>query len=158
MSGTADRSLFLRPLEGIQAEGWPVMRGIATRMNLFFQSEQAEVSGAVRSETGYLDVVPEQVRVAGDWIRLSGEELLLVVEAGSPSEVGSDLEIFAYAMSHHVGGMNAFGRVDVVGATGCMDVMVAGPPTGEGRIDPALHAEGLGLGLLADLKLKLLPD
>ena len=94
MSGTADRSLFLRPLEGIQAEGWPVMRGIATRMNLFFQSEQAEVSGAVRSETGYLDVVPEQVRVAGDWIRLSGEELLLVVEAWSPSQVCSDLQVF----------------------------------------------------------------
>src|SRR5687768_17409392 len=58
-------------------------------------------------------------------------------------------------MAHHVGGVYAFGRVRVMGAAGGVNVVIAGPPAGFGRVDPALEGEGGRLIFLtADLDLR----
>ena len=72
-----------------------------------------------------LDIVAQQVRPATDRVVRSGEELLLVVEARAPCEVGSNLEIFTQHMTHHVYSEDSFGRLFIMRAAGRMDVMIA---------------------------------
>ena len=66
----------------------------------------------------------------------------MVIEARAPGEVGADFYIFAEAVAHHIGGMNAFGGLFVVGTAGGMNMMVAGPPAELRWVDPALYFEG----------------
>ena len=96
------------------------------------------MAGAVRAEAGDFDVVAQQVRIARDFVVLAGEELLLVIEAGSPGEIAADLQVFAQAVADHVLGVHALGRIGIVGTAGRVDVMVAGPPAELRGIDPAL--------------------
>ena len=53
-------------------------------------------------------------------------------------------------MPHHVRRVNALGGVGVVGATGGVDMVVAGPPAHQRWIDPALYLERLGFVLAID--------
>ena len=46
--------------------------------------------------------------------------------------------------------MNTLGGVGVVGATGGVDMVVAGPPAHQRGIDPALYLERLGFVLAID--------
>ena len=80
----------------------------------------------MRAEAGDLDVVAEQVGALRDGVDLAGEELLLEVEARAPGQVAADLQVFAQDVAHHVLGVDALGRVGVVGAAGGVDVVVAG--------------------------------
>ena len=102
------------------------------------------------TEAGNFHIIAKQVRVLGDFVDVSREELLLVVEAWAPRQVGPDLEVFSEAMAQHVGGMNPFRWIGVVGATCCMDVVIARPPSLEGRIDPSLHSEGGRMRVFTD--------
>ena len=112
--------------------------GVAAGIHLVLEAEEAEVAGAVRAEAGDLDVVTEEIGVPGDLVVLPGEELLLVIEARTPGQVAADLEILAEAVAHHVGRVHTLARLGVVGAAGGMDVMIAGPPAAQGRVDPAV--------------------
>ena len=83
--------------------------GIAARVDLFLEPEQAEVPRLVGAEPGDLDVVAQQVGVGRNLVVLAGEELLLVVEAGPPGQVGADLQVLTQDLSHHVGRVNPLG-------------------------------------------------
>ena len=48
----------------------------------------------MRTEARDLHVVPKQIWVLGNLVHNTGKELLLVVEAWSPSQVCSDLQVF----------------------------------------------------------------
>ena len=84
--------------------------------------------------------------------------MLLVIEARSPSQVCSDLQIFAEAVTEHVWCVYAFGWVQVVGASGCMDMMIARPPSRKRRVDPSFKVKSFGLGFSSDGYLVFLPQ
>ena len=98
--------------------------GIPAGIHLLLQSQETEVARLVRSETGYLHVIAQEIGILGDRVVLAGEKLLLIVETGSPGEIRADLQVFAEAVAHHVRGMHAFGRIAVVRASSGVDVMV----------------------------------
>src|SRR5947207_1507755 len=137
MGGAANRTLFLRPTQSVQAERGPMIVGIAAGINFLSQTQEDQVSGLMRAEAGDLDIVAEQVGILRDLVDRAAEKLLLIIEAGTPGQVCADLQILTHAMADHVFGVNAFGRLHVMGAAGGMDVMIAGPPTEQGGIDPA---------------------
>jgi len=62
----------------------------------------------------------------------------LVIEAWSHVRVQPTFKSSAQAMAHHVVGVHAFGRVGVVRTAGRVNVMVAGIPAKQGRIDQRL--------------------
>ncbi|NBP24195.1 MAG: hypothetical protein EBU81_06515, partial [Proteobacteria bacterium] len=100
----------------------------------------------VGSETADLDIVAQQIGPPADRIIRPGEELLLVVEARAPGEIGPDLQVLAQHMAHHVHGVDSLGGFFIVGAAGGMDVVVARDPTLGGGIDPPLHLEAPAVG------------
>src|SRR5688572_1198431 len=61
--GTADGTLLFCPAKRIQAEGWPMMHGIAARIHLLFEAQQAEMPGLVRTKSGNFDIVAKQVGI-----------------------------------------------------------------------------------------------
>src|SRR5262249_14708505 len=137
--GADECALFLRPLERVEAECRPMRGGIATGIHLLAELEEAEMAALVRTEAADLHVVAEQKRILRGLVFGACEELLLIVEAGAPREIRADLEVFALAVARHVRCVHAHGRYRVVRAAGCVDVMIAAPPTQLGRIDPALY-------------------
>src|SRR5207244_1059088 len=88
-------------------------------------------------------------RVLRNLVFLAGEKLFLVIEARPPRQITADLQVLAQAVTHHIQRVNAFGGIGVVGATGGVDVVVAGPPAQLRRVDPTLDLKGNGLGRLA---------
>ena len=82
----------------------------------------------MRAEPGNLNVVVQQIRPDRNFVVLAGKKLLLIIEARSPGEVATDLQVFAQAMPQHVRRVDAFGRLGVMRAAGCVNVVVAGPP------------------------------
>ena len=86
------------------------------------------MAALVGAKSRHLNIIAQQVRILGNLVVLTGEELLLVIEAGSPCEVATDLEIFTQNMAHHVRSMNAFARRGIVRASRSMNVVVTGPP------------------------------
>ena len=83
----------------------------------------------VRPKTGYFDILAQQVRELGDGIILTSEKLFLIIKAGTPSEVRSNLQVFTETEAHHVRRVNAFGGIQIMRAAGGMYVMIAGPPS-----------------------------
>ena len=104
----------------------------------------------VGAKPGNLDIVAEQIGELGDNIVFAGEELFLIVETRPPSKVGTDLEVLAEAVAHHVRCVDAFGGIFIVGTTGGVDVVIARPPAHQGRIDPALYLKRLRCIRVAD--------
>src|SRR5262245_21926023 len=104
----------------------------------------------MRTKTGDLNVIPKQVGVLRNLVYLAAEKLLLKIEARSPGQVAADLKVFTHALAHHIGRRDAFSRFGVMGATGCVNVMIAGPPPQLRRIYPSLDLERSGLGLALD--------
>src|SRR5262245_52824384 len=101
------------------------------------------------AESGNFDIVPQQIRILGNWIVLAAEKLLLIIEAWPPGEIRTDFQIFAQAMADHVDSVHAFGWLHVMRAACRVNVMIAGPPAELGRIDPAFDFESAGLWLRA---------
>ena len=79
----------------------------------------------MRTKPGHLNVVAQQVRVLRDFVHLTGEELLLVIETRSPGKITADLKIFPQTVEDHICGADALGRVFIMGAAGRMDMIVA---------------------------------
>src|SRR5262249_33462087 len=73
-----DRSLLLGPPERVQSQGRPVPVRFAAGVIALGQSEQAEVTRAMRAEAGDFDVVAQQVGELRDLVILAREELQLV--------------------------------------------------------------------------------
>src|ERR1041384_1115382 len=90
------------------------------------------------TETGDLNVVPQQVGILRNFIYRAAEKLLLKIKAWPPSQVRADFQILAFHLPNHVRGEHAFGRFLIMSAAGGMNMMIAGPPTHDGRIDPTL--------------------
>jgi hypothetical protein len=95
----------------------------------------------MRTKSGHLDVIPKQVGVLGDLVDFAREELLLIVEARAPSQVGADLQILTQTVAHHVRRMNTLRRVRVMRASCRVNVVIAGPPARRRGINPALDLE-----------------
>src|SRR5688572_10209893 len=104
----------------------------------------------MRAEAGDFNVIAKQVRILGNLVILASEELLLIVEAWAPGQVGADFQVLAENLANHINRMHAFGRVGVMSAAGGVDVMIARPPARLGRIDPALKVDLHRLWALAD--------
>ena len=111
------------------------------RVVLILEPEQHEMAGVAGGESRHFEIVVHHAIRLGQRVVLAGEELLLIVVAGSPREDGADVERLAQDLTHHVFRQHAFGRVLVVRASGGVDVMVAGVPAQPGRIDPAFERE-----------------
>lgn len=158
MGRAGDGALFFGPLEGVEAEGGPMMHGIAAGIHLLLEAKEAEMAGLMRAETGDFDVVAEDVGIFGFLVVLAGEKLFLVIEARAPGEVRADFEVFALAMAGHVGCVNAFSGFGVMGATGGVDVVIAGPPAHFRGIDPAFDLELEFLHAGPDLSVSNLGD
>src|SRR5438552_4507779 len=103
------------------------------------------MAGVVRAKAGDFDVITEQIGILRNFVHSAAEELLLIIEAWTPGEIRADLQVFAHAMADHVLGVDAFGRLDVMGATSGMDVMIARPPARFRWINPADELEGVRL-------------
>ena len=105
------------------------------------KSEKTEVAGVRRREAAHLDVVAHQRfrRREGRWLSL--EVLFLDIPTRPPGEDAADVEILADDVPHHVGRADAGGGVFIVGAAGGVDVVVAGEPAAQRRLDPAFEAE-----------------
>src|SRR5688572_5792654 len=99
MRRTRHRALFLGPAERVQAERGPVLRGVAARIHLLLQAQEAEVSVAMRTEAGDLDVVAEQIRVLGDLVVRGAEKLLLIIKVRAPREIRANLQILAHRVA-----------------------------------------------------------
>ena len=134
-----------------------MMLGRAAGINLRLEAQQAQVTGAMRTEAAHLHVVTQQVGVLRHLVVFAGEKLFLIIKARPPRKVAADLEILAHDVALHVRRVHTLGRVIVMRATGGVDVMIAAPPAELGGIDPALHLEGLLL-LAGHLDLAKLPD
>src|SRR6266516_7192316 len=103
MGRAADRSLFLRPAQRVQAERRPVLVGIAARINLLLEPQQTEMAGLMRAESRNLHIIVKQIRPHRDLVIFTSEKLFLVIEARSPGEVAADLQILPLAMADNVG-------------------------------------------------------
>src|ERR1051326_195795 len=134
----ADRALSLGPAQRIQAECRPMILGVATGIDFLLQAQQAQVAGIVRAEARHFDVIAEQIRILGDFIHRAAKKLLLVIEAGAPREVRPNFQILTHAMAEHVRREHAFGRFDIMRATGGVNVMIPGPPAELRWVDPTL--------------------
>ena len=106
------------------------------RIDFVFEPQQDQMAGLVGAKTGDLDVVVEQVGVLGHLVVPAREELFLKIKARTPGEVAADLEILALAMAVHVLSEHALARSGIMGATGGMDVMIAGPPAKLRWVEP----------------------
>src|SRR5207302_2365011 len=101
--GAADGALLFGPAQSVEAERWPMFVGIAAGVHLVFEAEETEVAALMGAESGDFDVVANEVGIAGEFVDLASEELLLVIEAWAPGEIAADFQIFAGALAHHVG-------------------------------------------------------
>src|SRR5260370_12628967 len=72
---------------------------------------------------------------------LTAEKLLLIVEARTPSQHGSDVQLLTLNLTDHVLRSDTFGGILVVRTAGSVHVMIAGIPAVLRRIDPSLHRE-----------------
>src|SRR6185436_12912340 len=72
---------------------------------------------------------------------MSLEILLLVIPARPPGKYASDIEVFAANVAHHVGRRHALSRRRIMGASGRVDMVIAGIPAGCCQIDPPFHPE-----------------
>ena len=102
------------------------------------------------TKTRNFDVVAKEIGVLRDFIHRAAKELLLIIKARTPGEIGADLQVLPDAVAEHVGRMHAFGRLDVMSAAGGVNVMVARPPTELRRINPAFDLEAGALQLPGD--------
>ena len=93
------------------------------------------------TKSAHFDIVAKDPGPGGNDVVLPGEKPLLVIEARPPSEICPHFQILAEHLPHHVGSMNPFSGFGVVGAAGRVDVMIAGDPSEDGRIDPAPDLE-----------------
>src|SRR5262245_56343644 len=75
------------------------------------------------------------------------KELLLSIPAGAPAQHAADVEIFAEDVPPHVFRGHSLGRALVVGAAGCVNMMVAGKPVHARHVDPSLEVERFMVGL-----------
>ncbi len=101
----------------------------------------------MRSEAGHFDVVTKQIRVFGNFVHRAAEELLLIIEARSPCQIGPNFQILTHTMPDHILRMHALRRFDVMQTTSGVDVMITGPPAKNRGIDPASHLERARLPL-----------
>src|SRR6476659_1253594 len=127
MRGTAEGALRSCPAKCVQTESRPMRGGIATGIHLLTETKQTKMTGLMGAESGDLDVVAEEMLRLRNSIIASGEELFLVIEARSPSEVCTDFEIFANDLSNHVARMNTLSRLRVMRTPCRMDMMVTRP-------------------------------
>ena len=135
----AHRALLFRPAQRAEPERGPVRDGIAARIHLLAQQQQAKVAALVRTEAAHFHVVADEIRPLRNGVLLAGEELLLEIEARPPREVRTDLQVLTLAMARHVRRKHALARIRVMFAARGVDVVVAAPPAGLRGIDPALH-------------------
>ena len=105
--------------------------GIAPRIHLLLESQQAEMSTLMGPETRNFNIIAQEVRIDGNLVILAGKKLFLVIEARTPGKVRSDLEILSLNMSKHVGGMHPFSRIRIMSTACGMNVMIAAPITKE---------------------------
>ena len=97
------------------------------------------MAGLVRTESGNLDVVSQQVVGSGDFVGSAREEFELVVKAWPPSQDASDVQVLADAMPNHGFGRHSLRGTAVVQATCGVNMMVARPPSKAGGIHPATN-------------------
>src|SRR5438270_13050792 len=95
----------------------------------------------MRTEPRNFDIVAQEVGILRYLVDTAAKELLLIIEARSPRQVAPHFQIFAQAMTDHVGRQHAFARFRVMRAARGMNMVVAGPPTQPRGIDPALNLE-----------------
>ena len=145
------RSLRFGPRKRVVAERRPMIFRSSARIHLVAQVAAGRDARFVRAKSGNLDVITQQIGILRNGIDFAGEKLLLIIEARTPREVRADFQIFAHALANHVRRVHAFGRIRVMRATGRMNVMIAGPPTALGRIDPAFHFEVELIALCASI-------
>ena len=138
MRRAGDRPLLLGPAQRVQAERRPVRRSSRRR-----GSSAPSAAAGTGGRCGASRSRRLRCRSAAGTdscetlSSLPVKNCNLVVEARPPGQVAADLQVFAQAVAHHVLGVHAFGRVGVVRAAGRVDVMVAGVPAEQRRIDPA---------------------
>jgi len=65
----------------------------------------------MRTESGNFDIVSAAGRGIWKPYRQRHKELLLIIEAGTPGQIGPDLQVFAYALADHVLRVHSFGRL-----------------------------------------------
>ena len=145
MRRAADRALALGPTQRIEAEGWPVFIGSATRVDLLLESQEHQMTGLMRAKARDLDVVVQQIGRTRDEVVSAREEPFLRIESGTPGEGCPDLQVLTERMAHHVRGEHAFGRIHVVSAARGVNVMVARPPAELCGIDPTLDLKARAL-------------
>ena len=129
--------------------------GIAPRIHLLLESQQAEMSTLMGPETRNFNIIAQEVRIDGNLVILAGKKLFLVIEARTPGKVRSDLEILSLNMSKHVGGMHPFSRIRIMSTACGMNVMIAAPITKKRGQSP-LNFKMPTLCLTVDYQLSLL--
>src|SRR5262245_3287857 len=110
MRRAADRALALGPTQRIEAEGWPVFKGSATRVDLLLESQEHQMTGLMRAKARDLDVVVQQIGRTRDEVVSAREEPFLRIESGTPGKGCPDLQVLTERMAHHIHGEHAFGR------------------------------------------------
>ena len=96
----------------------------------------------VGTEAGNFHIVMQEVREPRHSVIRARKELFLIVEARSPGEIGAHLEVLAEHMPNHIVGENPFRRAFIVGATCCVNMVIARPPAEPRGINPAPNLEG----------------
>ena len=69
------------------------MLGITPGINLLLQTKQTQVTGLMRTKTRNFDIITQQIRVSGNLVVFSGEELFLIIKTRSPGQIGPYLQI-----------------------------------------------------------------
>ena len=133
--------LAFPPLQDGKIPGGPVLDPLRVRIVLILQPQQHEMAGMAGGKSRHLEVVVHQAVRSRQRIVLAGEELLLVVVAGTPGEDRTEVQRLALNLTDHVVRQNAFGRILIMRAAGRVNVMVSRVPAERRRIDPSFQRE-----------------
>src|SRR2546430_9045490 len=95
MREAGDRTLRLRPLQNRQIPRRPVLDAMRARVILVLEPEKNEVPRVARGKARHFEVVVHQAARLREPMILAGEELLLVVVAGTPGEDRAEVQCLA---------------------------------------------------------------
>src|SRR6266850_653986 len=91
------------------------------------------------TEAADLQIVFHDGEGAAQLVHAGCEKAPLIIEAWSPGEDATNVQPFAFDLPEHILRRHAFGGARVMGATGAVDVMIAGIKTVIGWANPALE-------------------
>src|SRR5258706_13958800 len=139
----ADRpALAPRPLQDRQSPARPFFNLGRSRIVVFLQAKQADVTRMRGGETGNLHVVAHHVLIVGERMCLAIEIELLLVPTGPPAQDTGDVQVFSNGLPPHVLWLNALFRTLVMATPSGMHAMVSAVPALARQMNPALQMQG----------------